>query len=56
MREDAHGELWISTNNGISRFNPVTGSFRNYSVADGLPGADLTAWGACFIAIAGDCS
>jgi signal transduction histidine kinase len=25
-----------------------SGRFRNYSVADGLPGRDLTGWGACF--------
>jgi signal transduction histidine kinase/ligand-binding sensor domain-containing protein len=29
-------ELWMSTNAGIVRFNPATGSFRSYDVVDGL--------------------
>ncbi len=33
---DDHGNLWMSTNKGISRFNPVTQTFRNYDVNDGL--------------------
>jgi len=45
--EDAQGNLWMSTNRGISRFDTRLKSFTNYSVADGLPGADLTGWGAC---------
>jgi len=28
--------LWISTNQGLSRFDPITESFRNYNVLDGL--------------------
>jgi signal transduction histidine kinase len=38
----------VSTNAGLSRFDPKTESFTNYSAADGLPGNDLTGWGACF--------
>ena len=34
--EDSHGNLWISTNKGISRFDPVKFIFRNYDVSDGL--------------------
>lgn len=34
--EDESGNLWLSTNFGISRFNPVEKSFRNYTVSDGL--------------------
>ncbi len=34
--EDQNGNLWLSTNNGISRFNPKTKSFNNYNVKDGL--------------------
>lgn len=34
--EDDSGRLWVSTNNGISRFNPETRTFRNYDVRDGL--------------------
>jgi PAS domain-containing protein len=34
--EDDEGNLWLSTNKGISRFNPETETFRNYDLADGL--------------------
>ncbi len=34
--EDDHGNLWISTTNGLSKFNPNTETFRNYDVEDGL--------------------
>ena len=33
---DENGNLWISTNNGITKLNPSTFKFRNYSVDDGL--------------------
>ena len=39
--EDNAGNLWLSTTAGISRFNPDTGIFRNYDVADGLPSNDF---------------
>ncbi len=34
--EDQSGNLWISTNNGISKFNPSKERFTNYNHADGL--------------------
>ncbi len=34
--EDSQGLLWISTNNGISRFDPEEESFVNYDLTDGL--------------------
>ena len=34
--EDELGQLWLSTNFGISRFNPESETFRNYTVSDGL--------------------
>lgn len=33
---DAAGFLWLSTSNGISRFDPQSGIFTNYSHTDGL--------------------
>ena len=52
--EDQRGLLWMSTNKGVSSFDPRTQKFSNYSVADGLPGPDLTGWGACFKSDAGE--
>ncbi len=34
--EDDLGRLWMSTNLGISRFDPETGTFRNFDAGDGL--------------------
>ena len=34
--EDDRGTLWMSTNQGISNFNPDDNSFRNYGLEDGL--------------------
>jgi signal transduction histidine kinase/ligand-binding sensor domain-containing protein/DNA-binding response OmpR family regulator len=34
--EDNHGNLWISTFNGISRFDPQHKTFKNFYVSDGL--------------------
>jgi len=36
--EDEGGHLWLSTLNGISRFDPLQKTFRNYYKSDGLPG------------------
>jgi signal transduction histidine kinase len=33
---DENGMIWISTNGGISRFNPNKGKFKNFTTADGL--------------------
>ncbi|MBX2922274.1 MAG: response regulator [Chitinophagaceae bacterium] len=34
--EDRNGSLWLSTYNGISRFDPSKKAFRNFSISDGL--------------------
>jgi len=34
--KDRQGTLWITTNQGLSRFFPTTGRFRNYGPSDGL--------------------
>ncbi len=44
--EDEHGNLWLSTNKGISKFNdgimrPDKPVFQNYSVSDGLQGDEF---------------
>jgi signal transduction histidine kinase/DNA-binding response OmpR family regulator/streptogramin lyase len=45
--EDASGKIWISTNSGLSCYDPATRKFKNYSSSDGLqagafvPGAGL---------------
>ncbi len=33
---DANGNLWLSTDRGLSKFNPRNGVFKNYTVKDGL--------------------
>jgi ligand-binding sensor domain-containing protein/signal transduction histidine kinase/AraC-like DNA-binding protein/ActR/RegA family two-component response regulator len=35
---EGNGELWISTINGLARYNPGTGSCNVYTTADGLAG------------------
>lgn len=41
--EDDKGYLWLSTNYGISSFDPATGrSIRNYTVDDGLQGNEFS--------------
>lgn len=35
--EGENGYVWLTTNNGLSYFNPKDGSFQNYTRHDGLP-------------------
>ena len=37
IMEDEKGNLWLGTNNGLSCFNPINNTFRNFDIADGLP-------------------
>src|SRR5262249_2830950 len=39
--EDRPGDLWLSTSDGLSRFNPRTKAFKNYYTIDGLPGNEF---------------
>ncbi|MCG3156451.1 MAG: Sensor histidine kinase RcsC [bacterium] len=39
--EDKQGRLWLSTNRGLSRFDPTTQIFCNYDLADGLPSTEF---------------
>ena len=39
---DASGNLWLTTTNGLSRFTPAAGAFRNYDRSDGLQGNDFS--------------
>lgn len=36
IQEDNQGYLWISTSNGLSKFNPESERFRNYTLSDGF--------------------
>jgi diguanylate cyclase (GGDEF)-like protein len=37
---DGEGHLWLSTNNGLSRFDPQTSAFRNYDASNGLQSSE----------------
>jgi ligand-binding sensor domain-containing protein/signal transduction histidine kinase len=39
--EDTHGNLWMSTNYGISKFDPELNEFTNYDSNDGLQGNEF---------------
>ena len=41
LLDDEDGNLWISTDNGLSRFDPNTETFKNYGVSDGLSDAEF---------------
>jgi ligand-binding sensor domain-containing protein/signal transduction histidine kinase len=43
IMEDGDGHLWLSTNYGLSRFNPQTRVFRNYDKTDGLQSNEFNA-------------
>lgn len=42
IAEDRRGDLWVSTNNAVSRFHPQRGSFDAYNLYDGLRNAILS--------------
>ncbi len=51
--EDDNGYLWISTNQGLSKFNPVEETFYNFDVVDGLQGSQFY-WRACMRSRSGE--
>ena len=42
MIEDLEGNMWITTDNGLCKFDQHTNSFIAFNVYDGLPGNDFT--------------
>ncbi len=44
---DLAGNLWLSTNLGLSRFDPKKQRFRNYTVEDGLQGNEFNTGAYC---------
>jgi DNA-binding NtrC family response regulator len=53
MVRDDNGHLWISTTNGVSRFNPFNETFTNYNVDDGLQSTEFNG-GSCFKSKSGE--
>ncbi len=41
ITEDDNGNLWISTSNGLTRFNPETYSTQKFNIKDGLQGSEF---------------
>ncbi len=44
---DNDGNLWMSTNRGLSRFNPPTQTFQNFDVSDGLQSNEFDRFSYC---------
>ncbi len=40
--EDDKGIIWLSTNKGLSKFDPYEKKFRNYEKSDGLPAEEFS--------------
>ncbi len=36
IEEDSSGNLWLATNHGLSKFNPITHQIVNYGITDGI--------------------
>jgi signal transduction histidine kinase/ligand-binding sensor domain-containing protein len=41
INPDDDGNLWLGTKDGLSRFEPSTGRFTSYGIADGLPATEF---------------
>ena len=44
---DDDGNLWMSTNKGLSKFNPRTKTFQNYETKDGLQSNEFNRYAFC---------
>lgn len=44
IEEDAKGNLWVGTDNGLTRYDPATGDNRTYYVGDGLQSNQFNAY------------
>ena len=44
---DNDGNLWLSTNKGLSRLDPITKTFRNFNVGDGLQSNEFNRYAYC---------
>jgi len=53
IQADMQNNLWISTNNGLSKFDVNNKTFKNYDISDGLLGKAFF-WGASHKAINGE--
>lgn len=51
--EDEKQHIWMSTNNGLAKFNPATGIWRTYSIVDGLQSNEFNS-GACYRSMHGE--
>jgi signal transduction histidine kinase/CheY-like chemotaxis protein len=43
MLVDDEAQLWLGTGNGLSRFDPATGTFQNFDIDDGLQSNEFSA-------------
>lgn len=41
IQEDISGNLWLASNRGLTRFDPVAESFQNYTTIDGLQASEF---------------
>jgi signal transduction histidine kinase/ligand-binding sensor domain-containing protein len=44
IEEDNHGNLWLSSQRGLTRYNPEKGTFHHYFKEDGLQSNDFRYW------------
>jgi signal transduction histidine kinase/ligand-binding sensor domain-containing protein/DNA-binding response OmpR family regulator len=47
IQEDESGHLWVSTNNGLIRFNPEKEAFENFGIDDGLENDEFGELASC---------